>query len=253
MIVSAHQPNFAPWVGFFDKMAHSDVMVLLDTVQLIKRGYQNRTRVKGPDAVQWLTVPVITKSRYDQRTCDAEIDESRPWRQTHRRTLRGLLARTPHGSEVLDLVEPIYDAEVPLLAEFNEMIIRAVAARLGITTRLVRLSELDAPGSSSRLMLALTRAVGGDTYLSGPTGRDYLDPEMFDDAGVALRYHAFTPFEYPQPFGGFAPGLSCLDYLANVGFRRWDRAPASDTVSRASAEPSTTAIETSAPPSVSVE
>ncbi|MGE3664956.1 MAG: WbqC family protein [Pseudonocardia sp.] len=221
-VVSAHQPNFAPWLGFLDKLVASDVMVLLDTVQFAKRSYQNRTRVKGPGGPQWLTVPVITKGRYDQRTIDVEIDESRDWRTTHPRTLYGLYAKAPHRAEVLELVEPIYANEkLTTLAEFTTALLRAVVDRLGITTRLVAASELDVQGASSRLMLNCTVAAGGTVYLSGPTGRDYLEPPMFEEAGVQLHYHTFRPFEYPQQFGEFAPGLSCLDYLANVGFRPW--------------------------------
>jgi len=222
VIVSVHQPNFAPWLGFFDKMVHSDVMVLLDSVQFIKRSYQNRARIEGASGPQWLTIPVISKGRYHQLTRDVEIDESRGWRNVHLRTLQSVLAKAPHRNEVLDLLHPIYaDEELQNLTDFNTALIRGVVERLGVTTRLVMASELDCPGSSSRLMLNLTKAVGGDTYLSGPTGRDYLDPEMFPADGVVLRYHRFEPFEYPQQFGAFEPGLSCLDYLANVGFRSW--------------------------------
>jgi hypothetical protein len=221
VIVSVHQPNFAPWLGFFDKMLHSDVMVLLDTVQFVKRGYQNRARVKGPDGPRWLTVPVLSKGRYHQLTRDVEIDESRDWRATHPRTLHGLLGRARYRDELLELVEPVYAGRCGKLVDFNVRLIRAVIARLGIDTRLVMASDLDAPGSSSLLMLNLTRAVGGDVYLSGPTGRDYLEPETFPAAGVELRYHGFEPFAYLQQFGPFVPGLSCLDYLANVGFRPW--------------------------------
>jgi hypothetical protein len=221
VIVSAHQPNFAPWLGFFDKMIHSDVMVLLDSVQFIKRGYQNRARIKGANGPQWLTIPVTTKGRYHQLTRDVEIDESRNWRSVHLRTLQSVLAKAPHRDEVLDLLEPIYAKDLHGLTDFTTTLIRGVVERLGITTQLVMASELDCPGSSSRLMVNLTKQVGGDTYLSGPTGRNYLEPDMFAVEGVMLRYHRFEPFEYPQPRPPFVPGLSCLDYLANVGFRLW--------------------------------
>jgi len=132
LIVSAHQPNFAPWVGFFDKMLHSDVLVLLDTVQFIKRGYQNRTRVKGPGGAQWLTVPVVTKGRYDQLTSDVEIDESADWRRVHLRTLRTVLAKAPYLDELCDCVEPAYQPDgASKLAEFNVVLIRLLAGRLG--------------------------------------------------------------------------------------------------------------------------
>ena len=222
MIVSAHQPNFAPWLGFFDKALHSDVLVLLDTVQFIKRGYQNRARIKAAGGPQWLTVPVISKGRYDQATRDVEIDATAKWRAVHLRTLRTVLARAPHRDELLDVVEPVYARDdLHRLADLNVALVRAVADRLGIATRLVLASELELDGSSTRLMVGLTRAVGGDVYLSGPTGRQYLEPELFDEAGLELRYHGFSPFEYPQQHGAFEPGLSCLDYVANCGFTPW--------------------------------
>jgi hypothetical protein len=222
VIVSVHQPNFAPWLGFFDKMTHSDVMVLLDSVQFIKRGYQNRTQIKGAGGPQWLTIPVISKGRFHQLTRDVEIDESRSWRSVHLRTLQSVLAKAPHRDALLEFLHPLYAREeIRNLTDFNTSLIRGVVARLGITTRLVMASEMNCAGSSSRLMLNLTKGVGGDIYLSGPSGRRYLDPEMFPAEGVMLRYHRFEPFEYPQPFPPFVPGLSCLDYLANVGFRPW--------------------------------
>ncbi len=227
MIVSAHQPNFAPWLGFFDKALHSDVMVLLDTVQFIKRGLQNRSRIKGADgAPRWLTVPVISKGRYDQLTRDVEIEESTDWRSVHLRTLQSVLARAPHRDELFELVEPVYARrDVHRLVDLNVALIRAVADRLGIATRLVLASELDLEGSSTRLMVSLTEAVGGDVYLSGPTGRRYLEPELFDEAGLELRYHSFDAFEYPQLHGPFEPGLSCVDYLANCGSTPWKTDP----------------------------
>lgn len=226
MNVSVHQPNFAPWLGFFDKMMHSDVMVLLDSVQFIKRSYQNRAHIKGINGRQWLTIPVISKGRYHQPTREVEIDESRNWRSVHLRTLHGVFAKAAHRDVLLDFLRPIYAREeLHNLTDFNTALIRGVVARLGIATRLVMASELDCPGKSSRLMLNLTKAVGGDTYLSGPSGRNYLEPEMFSAEGVTLRYHRFEPFEYPQLLPPFVPGLSCLDYLANVGFRPWGSAP----------------------------
>jgi hypothetical protein len=222
VIVSAHQPNFAPWLGFFDKALHSDVLVLLDTVQFIKRGYQNRARVKAAGGPQWLTVPVISKGRYDQATRDVEIDETARWRSVHLRTLQSILAKAPHRDEVFDVVEPVYArTDVHRLVDLNVALIRAVADRLGIPTRLVLASELELEGSSTRLMASLTTAVGGDVYLSGPTGRRYLEPELFNAAGLELRYHSFDVFEYPQLHGAFEPGLSCLDYLANCGSTLW--------------------------------
>ena len=110
----------------------------------------------------------------------------------HLRTLQGVLAKAPHRDALLEFLQPIYAREeLHRLTDFNTALVRGVVERLGITTQLVMASELSCQGSSSRLMLNLTKAVGGDTYLSGPSGRNYLDPEMFPAEGVTLRYHRF--------------------------------------------------------------
>ena len=62
MILSMHQPNLLPWIGYFHKMAQSDVFVLLDVVQVPRgRSYATRTKIKTPDGAKWLTMP--TKRR----------------------------------------------------------------------------------------------------------------------------------------------------------------------------------------------
>ena len=42
MIVSIHQPNYIPWIGYFHKIASSDVFVVFDDVQL-PRGKKNNS------------------------------------------------------------------------------------------------------------------------------------------------------------------------------------------------------------------
>ena len=58
MIVAIHQPQYLPWLGYFDKMLKADVFCYLDNVQYKKNEWQNRNRIKTAMGWQWLTVPV---------------------------------------------------------------------------------------------------------------------------------------------------------------------------------------------------
>ena len=71
MIVAIHQPQYLPWIGYFEKMDRTDAFVLLDTVQFKKNEWQNRNRIKTPEGWQWLTVPVLHK--FPQRIDEVRI------------------------------------------------------------------------------------------------------------------------------------------------------------------------------------
>src|ERR1700757_3691267 len=105
MIVAAHQPNYLPWLGYFYKIAHCDVFVLLDDVQFTKNSYQNRTRIKGPKGPIWLTQPVLHSGRAEQATSEVEFDPRVGWRVKHLKTLTANYARSGHAMSVLPACE----------------------------------------------------------------------------------------------------------------------------------------------------
>ena len=45
-IVAIHQPNFFPWLGYFDKINKSDIFIFLDDVQFPKKGGNWTNRVQ---------------------------------------------------------------------------------------------------------------------------------------------------------------------------------------------------------------
>lgn len=221
MIVTIHQPNCFPWLGYFDKMRQADVFVLLDTVPFTKGGYQNRIQVKGPQGAQWLTVPVQTSGYLGQSTLNVQVVSNLPWRRNHILTLEMLYRRTACFPDVMPKLKDLYNIETERLVEFAIPGIEWIRNSLNIQTKLVRASELNAEGSSSELLLNIVKCLGGTTYLSGPSGRNYLDLELFENAGVKVDFHSFKPFEYAQLGEPFVGGLSALDYLFNVGHQPW--------------------------------
>ncbi len=223
MIVAAHQPNFLPWLGFFDKLRRADVFVIVDHVQFERQNYQNRALIKTDDGPRWLTVPVEQRSReetiLDKRLCAGQEGRN-DWRRRARRALEQSYARAPHfrllaGPFLETLAQPGES-----LVELNVRLIRLVMDALGIKTRLLRSSALGVTGAKSEMVLNLCRAVGADAYLAGEGGsRGYLDEAAFARAGVRVAWQGFSHPTYPQEpsRAPFAPGLSALDLLFNCG------------------------------------
>ena len=220
-VVAIHQPNFFPWLGYFDKLARADVFVLLDHVQFQKKGgnWANRVRlITGGDRPGWLTAPVDRSYHGTRPISEIALDGTRPWRQTLLKTIAANYARAAHFDEAFPLVEELIGHPSDRLAELNEHAIRRLASEIGLPTgHIVLSSSLEPTAAATDLLIELTRAVGGDVYLSGGGAEGYEEPDRFEAAGIELRKQAFEHPVYPQGKAEFVPGLSVIDPLLHLG------------------------------------
>jgi WbqC-like protein len=216
MRLAAHQPQYLPWLGFFDKMDRVDRFVLLDTVQYKKNEWQNRNRIRIATGWQWLTVPV--HYRFPMTIREVEIDEIGSWRRKHREALRIHHARSGFKDAVLPAIEAIFDEPFPSLAALNLRIVRLLAGLLGVRTPLVLASEVPGlPEGADERLIALCRHFGATDYLAGQGGAAYMDLRVYAAAGVRVAFQSFRHPVYRQAYAGFEPNLSAIDLLLNCG------------------------------------
>jgi hypothetical protein len=217
MIVCVHQPNFLPWLGFFAKVAQSDVYVVMDNVQFPKNCLTNRVRIAGNGEPLWLTVP-IRRGPLKTLIADIEIDYSRDWVKQQRATLEARYSRSSFFKFVYSELVSVLETRPARLLELNMLLIRWVLDMCGVRTRVVLGTKLNAAGKASELIVAQCLAVGATTYVAGKGSADYDDSEVYETAGIQYRRQQFHHPEYPQ-YGRsqFLPGLSILDSLFNVG------------------------------------
>ncbi len=93
MIVSVHQPQYLPWLGYFDKIERSDIFVFLDNVQFKKNEWQNRNKIKTSEGWQWLSVPVIHK--FMQKISEVKINNTVWWGKKHLNALVTNYSKAP--------------------------------------------------------------------------------------------------------------------------------------------------------------
>jgi hypothetical protein len=212
--IGIHQPNYAPWLGYFAKMASVDVFVFLDDCQMPGGGsYVSRVKVRGREGAEWMSVPVrrvfgepINAVRF------AEIS----WPRQHLSKLQAIYGRCPFFDSVIETVRPIYENPGEHLAVFNMRLIRALAGYVGISPRFYLASELATDSIGSQRLIDIVRRVGGTTYVSGSGGVNYQDPAAFKAAELELVIQAYHPVPYRQQ-GDFIPGLSLFDAVFHVG------------------------------------
>jgi hypothetical protein len=216
MRVTIHQPEYLPWLGFFHKMANCDVYVLLDSVQFTKNNYQNRNRLIDQNGtVFWSSLPVRMAGHTDKRIADMELDNTQPWPRKTWARIAAAYRRHSYFNVLAPELESIFMGGQRRLIDLNLDLIVFFRRQLGISVPMVRSSTMEVEGSRSELLLSICRNLGANTYLSGPSGRGYLNTGLFSAAGVALDYHAFKHPTYSAPI--FQPYLSTLDLLFNHG------------------------------------
>lgn len=220
MIVSINQPAYLPWLGYFDRIARSDLHIVLDHVQIehnTSTSYTNRNKIRQKAGWSWLTVPILTKGRPELAICNVEVDARQPWQKKHNVALSNTYGRAEHFVDYSDELASIYQQPVQKLTEIIHPLTRFILRELGISTSLLYSSSLPVSKTKSDLVLELCLAVGATEYLSGPFGRDYLDLDSFADAGIKVSWHDYVHPEYKQHYPGFEPYMSAIDLLFNHG------------------------------------
>jgi len=218
MIVAVHQPQYLPWLGFFDKMDRADIFVLLDTVQYKKNEWQNRNRIKTAAGPQWLTVPVTY--HFPQRIDEVGVNNRERWQHRQRQALLTNYRQAPCWDFVAPLIEELLTPAWERLSPLNVFSVTRLAKLLGITTPLFLASELPPfPEGPDRRLIAIAKHFGADTYLAGSGGRDYMSLDLYRQNGINVAFQEYRHPVYEQRFGPFVPFLSVLDLLFNHGRR----------------------------------
>jgi hypothetical protein len=213
MIVTIHQPDFLPWIGFFERWQNSDLYVVLDDVQFLRRGWHHRDKIKVKDGIKWLTVPVKKKGRYFQTINNVEIDYSTGWAHKHLKTLEMNYKKAQNFKYFHEKLKSVYGKNHSLLMDLNMDLLHLVAEELGINTPVVFSSGYSVKSTSTKKLVDLIKAVGGNKYLTGIGSKGYLDESLFSKESIKVLWQECEFPIYPQLHGKFEKMLSAFDYL----------------------------------------
>jgi hypothetical protein len=221
-VVVIHQPDFLPWLGFFDRLARADLYIALDHVQFVSggsRSWTHRDRIKTPAGARWLSLSV-QKAPLGTVIREIRLAAGARWREQNLSLLRESYRQALHFGEVFPSVEALYRRADERMVDMNLASIDLLQGFLGIEIPRVLSSSLAPQGSSNEMLVDLLRKCGATHYLSGLGARAYFDSRPFAEAGVEVLWQEFSHPVYPQLYGDFVPELSAVDLLFNCGAAR---------------------------------
>lgn len=223
VLVAIHQPNFFPWLGYFEKIAKTDRFIFLDDVQFPKTGgvWSNRVKLLIGGEARWFTAAIDRQYHGTRQINEMQFLEDNPWRSKLLKTLENEYRKHPFYSDVSAVITPLLLNPDGNIAEYNIHAVTTIAKVLGLdTSKLRRSSACEMTGVSNELLCNLTRAAGGNVYMCGGGAEGYQDDTIFATQGVGLQYQNFLHPDYPQRGQTtFVPGLSVIDAAMNIGWQ----------------------------------
>ncbi len=232
LIVAAHQPNFIPYLGFFDKMKKSNIFVIRDEVLFVKNEFQNRNliRVNSYDNLysptsKWLTVPVDHPYDYIKYvTIKKDVTRhNKLWHLHMLHEIEASYANAPFFSTYFPEIKKIFDNTDDLLITLNMKIINFLKSVFKIKTEIILASTLNLKplhyqkSDATEDLVSICQKLEAEVYLSGIGGKGYLEYNQFKHAKIAVQFQNFNHPYYQQNYPGFLPNMSAIDALFCLG------------------------------------
>jgi len=231
LVVSIHQPSYFPWLGLLDKIAKSDIFILLDEVQLMDRGFQHRNIfLDSQGRIKYLTIPILKKGYREKKIRDILINPYENWKRKHKNFLFFNYSNHPFFKEIYPKLEEFFSKNFKYLIDALYESMKIVMCFLGIKTTILFQSQLkyDRSKMKAELILELLKVIKYEfqkdvVYLSGEGAKVYMMPHLlqFEKEGIKVIWNKFKHPVYPQKNSSkFVEGLSSLDFLFNMGIKK---------------------------------
>lgn len=210
------QPGYLPWLGFFEQLHRSDVFVVYDDVQYDKHGWRNRNRIKAAQGIQWLTAPVcLEHSKILIK--DVKLDSRNNWKKKHLKTIEQNYRKALYFDNYYHKLEKIINNNWSYLIELNMELIYWLAEELKVKKEFIFSSHLNIQGNRIQRLIDICKKLGGSTLYEGTAGKNYINEEDFNQAGIKVEFQNYVHPEYRQLHGAFVSHLSVIDLLFNEG------------------------------------
>jgi hypothetical protein len=214
VLIAIRQPGYFPYLGFFKKIQTCDIFVFFDDAQYAIRAWDNRNKIKQDGETMWISVPV--SEPFKKKLNEIKIANNE-WIPKHILAIKKNYQRAPYFKDYWEDIESILNKKWEKLIDLNLALIEHFIQVLDIKTKIIRSSELDVEGSSSKKLLNICKKINADSYLSGIMGREYLDERIFKKEKINVVYENFIHPKYSQINGEFIPNLAVIDILFNEG------------------------------------
>ena len=182
--VAILQSNYIPWTGVFELINSVDKFVFYDNVQFTKQDWRTRNRIKTDNENLWLSVP-IQRQKLKTNIIDIKICNEVNWKRKHYKSFYQYYSKSKYFSQYKHLLD-FYLLDWEYLHKLNRYTTEKISRTLGIDTEFYYSENFKLSGNPTEKIIQVVNKLGGDTYISGKAGRNYIEESLFTD--IKLEY-----------------------------------------------------------------
>lgn len=189
MTLSAHQPAYIPWIGYFNKIVSTDQFIIMDDVQFEKNSFINRNQIQTNQGNNiWLTIPVQTKDYKNKSIRDIEIDNKTQWRKKHWESIYQNYKKFPYFKLYENEIRKIYDNDWNYLIDILNYQLNTILSILDIKTNLIYLSDLNIKSKKQELIRDMCIKTNSHSFYFGANGINYAELDFFNKENISILF-----------------------------------------------------------------
>ena len=215
--ISISQSNYIPWKGYFDLINRIDEFIIYDDAQYTRRDWRNRNKIKTPQGLKWLTIPVDVKGKYFQKINETKISDKN-WANKHWQQIKQNYAKAKNFKKYKDIFEELYlSCKEEYLSEINHKFIITINQILGIKTKIIFSSEFKIYGDQTEKLINICKQCNATVYISGPAAKSYFNEQLANKENIQVKWMNYENYkEYEQLHPPFEHGVTILDLILNA-------------------------------------
>lgn len=215
------QPTFFPWLGYFDLIDQSEMVVLLDDVSFAKQSWQHRNYFKTVSGLKLFTIPVISKNIKSKLIKDTLIFDNNNLSKKFNHFLTTNYSKSKYFENYINELKNIFTKKINNgnLLEFNYDLIIWCLKVLKIKKKIIFSSSLNCNSKKTERIIEICQKLNFNHYLTTLGSIEYLDKDkkLFSDNKIEVYAHQYKHPIYKQNYNNFIEYACILDLIFNEG------------------------------------
>jgi hypothetical protein len=215
--LSVMQPYIFPYIGYFQLINATDMIIFYDDVTYIKGGWINRNRLVFSGNDNYFSIPLLNSSSY-RLIKDIELHPTQyfVWKKKFFKSVQQNYSKAPYFKDIFNLIAECFDDEYGSISDLAINSVNLVFSYLDKKIEWAKSSEITPHTKGferADRIIQIAKELDCTVYINMIGGKGLYSKSYFKERGVDLRYIQPENITYRQFHNEFIPWLSILDIL----------------------------------------